>query len=299
VCVPMAWAYMPLGLPEVGEILLPTCVSDSRQGFWFWRDGYRGPDDVVFGVYSKATHAGGHVHDDAASMRIDAFGVDWMTGPGQARPQRRGQSVFYPLGDDKNTNRSYFNYFEDRADGFLFSIDLRKASGAYHERLVSVRQSPAPGVDLAMLMLDVVDDHRQRDWMWGWTFARNLTPEVDGDGAGLRLLSACGRVLHLRFLEAKPVEIEIQHLPGSQRTYASGHTERYEGKPLISARFAAEPHLVVLVSAVWSLAKAQRVSGGVHEVELGEVSWTRPFGAALPRNFCPGVSSGPSQNSLS
>lgn len=299
VCLPMAWAYMPIGEPDADVSALPTLVQDSRQGFWIWRDGYRGPEDVVVGIYSKATHAGGHHHEDAGSMRIDAFGSDWMAGPGQARPAKLGQSVMFPADGEKNLNRSHLNFQELREDGFCVSMDMRKSSGAYHERLIAIQKSVSDAAPpLLLAQLDVVDDHKHRDWTWTWTFARTLEVRLDGDGCGARLSNGRGMYLHLRFLESRPDRLELEELPSSQRTYAGGNTERYLGKPLLKATFAPSPHLAVLVAGIWSTSPELRISGGVHELCVENLCWARPFGAALPAGFRPGVSSGPSQNSL-
>lgn len=296
--VPMAWAFHPFGLPDADPATLPTRVHDTRQGLLFARNRWRDANDIVFGLYTKATHGGGHAHSDAGSIRLEAFGQSWIAGPGQARTRPEGQSIVWP-GDAleaKRQNNAYLNFHEDLPTGLRVSVDLRKSSGAYHERLLALDWSPPGQTKLAMLLMDHVDDHLDtRAWNWSWTHGREIQGEIESDGLGFILRAESGGTLRLRFLGAKPETLEISALPSSQRTYSGGNTETYAGKPVLQARFAPAKHLSILVAAVWSDGEPAELSGDIEALTINGEPWTRPFGAMLPRSFQPGASPGPSQ----
>ncbi|MCC5846217.1 MAG: hypothetical protein JJU05_18365 [Verrucomicrobia bacterium] len=299
-CIPMAWAFYPLDGNPKSECSLPREVVDSRQGLWFWRNRYRDADDVVFGLYAKATHGGGHAHRDAGSLRLEAFGTDWIAGPGQARTGREGQTVAYPAsGEEPPVNLGAFHFQEPHEDGPLAGMELRRTSGCYHERFAALKTDPGGEIPLALALADFVDDHIERDWIWNWTFPRELHAELDADGAGVKLCRADGTAVWLRFLETKPVSLDLQELPESRRTFASGKKVSYRGKPYIHAVFAPEKHLAIAVAAVWgSVSTLKAPGGGVHGIDLGgNLRWDRPFGAAVPPGFVAGRSAGPAQHS--
>ena len=297
-CIPMAWAFHPLGVARPDTIDLPREVVDSRQGLWFWRSAYRDAQDVVFGLYAKATHGGGHVHRDAGSLRLEAFGTDWIAGPGQARTSRDGQTVAFPAaGEEPRANLGAVHFQESRVDGILAGIELRKASGCYHERFVSLKANAEGSCPLLLAVTDLVDDHAERDWVWNWTFPRELNAELDADGAGVKLCRDDGMAVWIRFLEARPKSLDLCELPESRRTFAAGNTETYKGKPFLHAVFAPRKHLAVVVAAVWGVKETLKApEGGIHAVSVGEdVRWDRPFGAAVPAGYEPGRSPGPAQ----
>lgn len=299
-CVPLAWAFLPL--EDGGDVFraLPREVTDSRQGLLFWRDRYQDAGDVVFGLYAKPTHAGGHSHQDAGSLRMEAFGTDWIAGPGQARTRREGQSVAFPAaGELPGANLGAVNFQKTLPDGLLAGMELRKVSGCYHERLVALKHRPGEPLPLACMIADLVDDHQDRDWCWNWTYSRELEARLDEDGGGVRLCRKDGLAVWIRFLEAKPRSLTLGELPESRRTYAGGRAESYRGKPFVSAVFAPEKHLAMVVAAVWGpLDSLPRPEGGIHGLSAGgDMCWARPFGAAIPSAFRPGISAGPSQAS--
>jgi hypothetical protein len=297
-CIPIAWAFHPLGLECPDEIRLPREVIDSRQGLWIWRNRYQDEGDIVFGLYAKATHAGGHAHRDAGSLRLEAFGSDWIAGPGQARTGREGQTVAFPAeGDPPAKQLGSLNFQESHSDGLLAGMELRQVSGCYHERYVSLKTCPGGNVALALAVADLVDDHVERDWHWTWTYSAGLEGLLDEDGAGVRLVRADGMAAWIRFLEAKPGSLEILELPESRRTFSGGRKDTYKGKPYIRAVFHPQKHLAMCVAAVWGPLDLLHPPGGtVHGIELGtEIIWDRPFGRALPVGFRAGSSKGPSQ----
>lgn len=299
-CVPMAWAFRPVGLPRPQAINLPTDVQDARQGFWIARNQYQDAQDIVFGLYAKHSHAGGHRHEDAGSIRLEAFGTNWIAGPGQARSQKVGQTIMFPVDpQEKTDNLAFLNFQERRPHGLIAGMDMRKTSGAYHERYVACNWQPSAAGPLALALFDQIDDHKNRDWQWTWTFAQHLQAEIDADGRGVVLRdpdTPGSMTAHIRFLLAQPATLEIRELPESKRTYAAGNTVHYRGKPYIHATFAAEPHLPVLAVAAWHANTPMEISGDLFKVTLGGHTWSRPFGAAIPRGFQPGRSPGPSQH---
>ena len=297
-CVPMAWAFYPYDLPPPDSLELPTRVCDSRQGFWIVRNRYQDENDVVFGLYAKHSHAGGHAHEDAGSIRLAAYGYDWICGPGQARTARGGQSVAFPdTFPQKTLNLAFMNYQETLDTGIRAGIDMRKTSGAYHERYLGLDWAPEGSCPLALAMLDQIDDHLKRPWHWHWTFDARLQAEIDPDREGVTLRAPNGMCARIRFLAAKPESLTLAELPASQRTYASGNTEHYRGKPFIQAKFAPADHLSIFVAAAWHPDAPPEISGDLQNISLAGTNWPRPLGAAVPSTFTPNLSPGPSQNS--
>lgn len=285
-------------VPAAGH--LPTWVVDNRQGLVFRRSGYEGAGDSVLGAYARATHVGGHSADDAGSLRLIALGHDWMVGGGQARGAAAYQSV---VTDDsgerpKPTPCGSLFWRECTAHGAVLAMDLRKVHEAYSERHVAVDFSGQCGVAVALALLDQIDDHRSdRGWLWHWSFAPNLSAEVDGDGQGFRLLAADGAQLQARFLAHLPTAITIEDMPASKRTYANGATVHYLPRRYIRAAFApragAQEPLAIYTAVTISKGPGPtlRREAGL-DLLIGDQAWRRPFGVDLPADFEPGLSGG-------
>ena len=100
--------------------------------------------------------------------------------------------------------------------------------------------------------------------------------------------------MQVRFIGQQPEEISLEQLPASQRTYASdGAPVEYPGRPFVRAVFG-EGRELQHIYAVATITKGETppISSTGHGVGLniGDSSWERPFGAAIPQAFTLGSS---------
>lgn len=281
--------------PEDPDTVLPRWASDSRQGLVVIRDRYADGDDAVLGCYARATHIGGHSQDDAGSLRFMALGQDWILGGGQARGRPQWQSLVTRADIDKRgkptpCGQLIWETVDDQ--GAVIGMDLRQASQCYHERYIAFRPDLDGGCGLALL--DHIDDHQGGAFDWNLTFGHDLIARVDDDGAGIHMRAPDGSVGQWRFSAAVPDEIVIDTTPASQRTYSGGQTVHYPGRPLLRARFAAQPHLSIYAVLVVRRGSLPAISacGSGFDLAVDGTPWQRPFGAAIPAAFVPNQSWG-------
>lgn len=271
--------YYPYDVPPADpEAVLPHSFCDSRQGLAVFRNRYCDADDAVLGAYARVTHVGGHKHDDAGSIRFMALGHDWILGGGQGRGEAQWQSVVTAVGDPMRQPYGCGHVIWYDPAG-VFGMDLRNVHGAYSERYVAVRWPHTVAI------LDLIDDHREdRTWAWNLTFAPNLQCVLHADGFDLK--AADGANLCARFLGTQPVRLLLDRMPESQRTYSSGETRHYAGRPFLRAHFARQKHLgiYVVLTVQRGPAPAIRLAQGL-DIRIGDELWQRPFGAAIPATF--------------
>jgi len=287
--------YYPYDAPSADPNgLLPLHLTDSRQGLTIVRDRYRDGDDAILGAYARVTHVGGHAQDDAGSVRLMALGHDWITGGGQARGQAEFQSIVTP--SDGSRQRKPLGcgaiVCDERTEaGAVFGMDLRRPSVAYAERWVAVDYSRRGGAEAVLALLDLVDDHNQREWDWNLSFEAGLEPRLLDDGAGFDLRAADGAVLQARFLGLRPASLSVERMPDTERKYQSGHRVSYPGGPYLRAHFSKCVHLGIYVVMTVARGTAPVTVGGEGlAVTVGAWTWERPFGAAIPAVFKPGES---------
>ena len=271
---------------QQGEAL-PTHVCDHRQGLAVFRDRWQDGNDTLLGCYTRATHGGGHGHDDGGSVRLMALGQDWIIGGGQARGAAAWQSVLTP--DDHTGRKAGLGaviWDEATPTGGCFGMDLRKVSQAYHERYAALAGNSTLDVPAAVALLDVVDDHLNRGWTWRITHAPGLTASLDDDGAGFRLVTTDGTQAQFRFLGQIPTAIRHEQTPSSCRTFSNNVNIVYPTRPVIAATFPARPHLAVLVAVVISRGPAPLpTSAGGVDIRVGARLWQRPFSSAVPAAY--------------
>jgi hypothetical protein len=288
--------FHPYATPAADpDATLPKHFCDARQGLALFRNRYRDAGDAIVGVHARATFVGGHVHDDAGSLRAMALGHDWVMGGGQARGQPEWQSVVMPIGGDRPKPPGLGAVMCDVADarGGVVGVDLRKVSIGYHERYVAVDFTGTGGCDLNLAVLDLIDDHLSRRWQWNLTFEPGLGLAIDADGAGFELLAADGARMSARFLGARPVWITRLETPVSHRTFQGGAKATYPGRPVVHAEFDAAEHL-----AIYAVMSVRR--GGRSAIELAEgvtpringAAWPRPFRHAIPAAYRLGQTGG-------
>jgi hypothetical protein len=288
--------YYPYDVPAVEPTgILPLHYADSRQGIGVFRNQYRDGHDAILGCYARATFVGGHAHDDAGSIRLMALGHDWIMGGGQARPKAEYQSLVMPADGKRRQPYGLGAVIWDEAHdaGGVFGMDLRKPNIGYCERYVAVDYSGRCGAPVLLAMLDQIDDHLTRDWLWNITYEPGLRLTIDEDRRGFSLTAADGVAMLARFLGVAPASIEPKTTPDSSRTYQSGWSRTYPGRPYIQARFANRAHLGIY--AVMAIGRGQvpraELIGGL-DVRVDAHEWRRPFGAAIPAAFRLGVSGG-------
>lgn len=291
-----AFFHYPYDTPARNpDATLPRHVCDGRQGLAIFRNRYRDADDAVLGCHARATFVGGHVHDDAGSIRLMALGHDWIAGGGQARGQAAYQSVVLAIDDERPAPPGCGAVFidEPHSRGGIFAMDLRKVSVGYHERYVSVDYSGSSGCDVALALLDLVDDHRDRRWQWNLTFEPGLSLTIHDDQRGFALRAGDGAVLNARFLGAAPTRLEPAETPPSRRTFQGGKVANYPSRPMVHAEFDFVPHLAIYV--VMAIRRGElpaiELRDGV-SVTIDGHRWDRPFGAAIPTAYRLGASGG-------
>lgn len=266
-----------------GRIITPTALQlcDPLHGLWIARNRCEGAEDAVAGAYARAFHAGGHSQHDAGSIRFSALGWDWILGGGQARGDAIWQSRLVPSDHDDRAKPGCGApiWLPGDEDEKVFGMDLRSVHSAYSERYVALK----PDGTGFLAVLDVVDDHRsERHWDWCLTFSPELACELHGDR--FRLSAPDEAVLEGAFLFDAPEAMEIREIPASQRTFASGETRYYPGRPVLVARFAGPSVNILSAFRVTPCRGGQIHLAAPDRLDLiadGEL-WERPFGLALP-----------------
>lgn len=283
------WPFA-LMLPPSGEngplSRLRTHLSDPRQGLAVYRDRWQDGDDAVLGCYARTTHIGGHSHDDGGSVRLTALGHQWIVGGGQARGAATWQSVVTPSERDETPQKSGQGaviWDEETSSGGVYGMDLRRVSKAYHERYCALAGNGAFGIPVIVALLDLIDDHRDRAWTWRITIGPSLTFTSDADGCGFTLTAPDGARAQIRLIGSRPLRLRRETCPESQRVFSHGSTVSYRERQVIAADFSAQPHLAIMTVITLSRATlpSPLVLHGV-DVSIGEITWKRPFSAAVP-----------------
>lgn len=286
------WFFTLLAYPTVPAVdpagVLPTTVCDHRQGLVVWRDGWTVSGDTVVGLYAKTTHLGGHRQQDAGSLRLLAGGRTWIAGGGQARADRRWQSVCMPAdGGDPDACGAILAY--DAAAGVI-GVELRKVSQCYHERWLTCAGGEALGVQAGLLLLDQIEDHRQRSWLWTLTLIDPVTVTIAEDQRSCQVHGVGGAVLTVTFVGTLPQQIALERMPESTRTFSGGDRVTYPGRPVLVATFAPAIHHGILAVITVDPSPALQVSREQWTIQRGEQRWERPFGCHVPAEYMPGQS---------
>jgi hypothetical protein len=281
--LPLAVALYPFFITAVDpEGVLPKWIIDRRQGLGMWRSRWGDGSEAVLGWYARSTHAGGHSHDDAGSIRLMCLGRTWICGGGQNRPRAEFQSVFThadPAQRPRPAPLAHITGAQLQDSAGAVGIDTRNSLQAYSERYLAWRaDAPHPFV---LALLDLLDEHRDppRDWQWNLSFPRELEAAVDGDGAGFRLVDPERGRLSARFLIDRPLSLEIRDMPASSRTYANGRKVDYPGDRFVHAAFPAHKLGRILVCAVVSRPDDAdpRIQFADNAILLDGQPWRNPF----------------------
>ena len=276
---------------------MPKHVSDPRQGLIIARDRYQDQDDALLGVYARATHVGGHSQKDAGSVRLLAMNYDWIIGGGQARPKPEWQSSVCAAEDEwraKSQNTGLIMWDRSDQQGACVAMDLRKNAICYHERYVATRWATEHS-PLVLARFDLLEHQPDRQWWWTQMFAPQLACELVADGFDLR--ADDGTNMQVRFIGHQPDDMVLETTPDSTRTYASGGTVTYPGRPYVRAVFGGGrtlQHIYAVATVQRGDAPAIALDNGQNEhgigLAIGESAWERPFGAAVPVDFALGQS---------
>jgi len=279
----------PTESTEAADAALPHHVFDARQGLSIFRNRYRDGDDAVAGLYAKVFFPGGHEQNDAGSVRLSALGHDWIVGGGQARPDRQWQSVVCSADGSHGDQATGLVLWDEPTDGGgTVGCDVRNVSDAYHERWMSVAFDHVGDCDVALALLDLVDDHLGRPWAWHMTFSAKLRYQADEDGHGFTLTGPAGEVMHTRFCAALPKQLELRHTPASTRRFQSRGETHYPPRPFVRAVFSPQPHLGIYAAMAIRRGPCPEVHrGDAMDLLINGTPWRRPFGMALAADFDP------------
>ena len=266
------------GVCDAGGHSPRQSVFDPLHGLWIARNRFQDCNDAVAGAYACGYRPGGHRQEDAGSIRFSALGWDWILGGGQARGAAEWQSRLVPSDHTSGTGKRCGSVLH--ASDSVLGMDLRAVHEAYSERYVALNAEAGA----QMAVLDIVDDHRSdRHWNWCLTFSPEMRASLDVDRFTLTAPDGC--ILTGVFLLDRPVDMTLEKMPDSQRTFANGQRRGYPGRPFLKARFDG-PSLNILVSikAVRSGDPATRLAlPGTLDLAVADGTlWQRPFGVAVP-----------------
>jgi hypothetical protein len=124
-----AWgfAHYPLDLaPKPPAGVLPQVWEAPDYGFYAFRNGWRGGDDLVAQVFLKAHHIGGWNGPNAGTFRIAGLGKTWAVGPDGRERRRWNESVVWLPSDDHHESAlGRLTYLKTEPDGSgVVSVDL-------------------------------------------------------------------------------------------------------------------------------------------------------------------------------
>lgn len=266
---------------------LPHALCDSRQGLWIVRDRYRDQDDAILGAYARTTHIGGHSHHDAGSIRLLALNHDWILGGGNGQHLPEWQSTVCAAEAEwrqQSHNRGLIIWDEVDDAGARMAMDLRTCAIGYHERYLGLRWATA-STPLMLARLDLIEHQPGRQWWWTQIFAPEL--HCDLVDSGFDLTAEDGATMQVRFIGHQPDELVMDHAPGSHRIFGATRID-YRGRPYVRATFGGGREL----QHIYAVATIQRGPGSTISaadtgvgVRIGNDTWLRPFGAAIPHGF--------------
>jgi hypothetical protein len=238
--------YYPLSPPEVAYgVGLPLTWIDRRTGLVVFRNRYCDGDDVLFAVYAKSFHGGGHEHFDAASFRLLGLGASWAHAGGQAKPEAVYQNVLLRNGQQTDLDREpaprtgKVVYFAPHARGGSVSIDAGPIYGVGRARRhFAVAFDSHPDIVAVVAIWDEIIDREAQPSQWQWSLCFDqpleLTLPTAQHGFLLRdpLTSAS---LQGQFGIPESVAIHNAQGPPTKRTFSEGRQQAYPGARYLTA----------------------------------------------------------------
>ncbi len=190
-----AWGFVnyPLDMqPKPPAGVLPLTWEAPDFGFYAFRNGWRGGDDIVTQVFLKAHMIGGWNGPNAATFRIAGLGKTWAVGPEGRERRRWNESVVWLPNDDHfESALSRLTHFETKKDGSgVVSIDLNdvystkpkqrlytlyggvrndwafQPSGISGMRSFGVDYSGKCGSPALFAMADKIQGGKEKVWLW-------------------------------------------------------------------------------------------------------------------------------------
>ena len=252
-----AWgfAYYPLDMtPQPPAASMPLVWEAPDYGFYAFRNGWKGGDDIVAQVFLKAHHIGGWNGPNAGTFRIAGLGHAWCVGPDGRERRRWNESVVWlPEDTTYESALGRLSYLKTEKDGSgVVSIDLGDVyskppekfsrlyapyGGARHAwafedsgisgmRSIGVDYSGKCGAPALFVFVDKVQGGKRRTWLWhvpvmgsDRTQSRMADTEVKDNGFTIRQGDA---TLRATFVAPTPAKIEAARRK-MQITKSAGH----------------------------------------------------------------------------
>lgn len=262
-----AWGFAnyPLDMePKPPAGTLPLVWEAPDFGFYAFRNGWAGGDDIVAQVFLKAHHIGGWNGPNAGTFRIAGLGRAWAVGP-DGRERRRWQEsvVWLPNDDHYEGALGRLAHLKTEKDGSgVVTVDLRDVysrqpkgglyapyggirrewafedSGISGLRAFGVDYSGKCGAPALFAVVDKIRGGHEKVWLW-------QLPELEAQGKERRVVDVAieGNVFTLRQGDATlrgtfaaPAAVKLTAGARTMQTrHSAGHNA---GKPL-DIRFSA------------------------------------------------------------
>ena len=238
--------YYPIDPPAVayGEGL-PLAWIDRRSGLAVFRNRYQDSNDILFAVYAKSFHGGGHEQFDAGSFRFLGLGSSWAHAGGQAKPEAIYQNVLLRNGKQVDQKRERAPrtgkviYFAPQEQGGMVSVDVSHVYGTGRvRRHFAIAFDPLPGVAAVAAIWDEIADRDQpaSAWQWSLCYEPSLELALDPNARRFQLLrSAPSASLHAHFGTPAALELQAGHGPPTERTFSEGRRQAYPGARYLTA----------------------------------------------------------------
>jgi hypothetical protein len=257
--------YYPSETPEQDpDPTWARTVVDTKQGAALFRNGLRGADDIVLGVYAKQ-FGFRHVHsqNDAGSWRLLGLGGGWSVGGGEAKPNAAYQSVVVmrapdvpPIGVpldqplppgyqdpvERTTGTGKLTGSAVRGDGSgSVTMDLTaNMQIPVAQRAIAVDYSGRSGAPALLAFRERYAAHPQagtRPQAWDWTLCIDRADSVQLEPArnGFTVTSPSGASLTVRFAPGTKLDFAVMHGPPTTRRFESGRQTEYAGAVYVRA----------------------------------------------------------------
>lgn len=252
-----AWGFVcyPLEMtprPPAGS--MPLVWEAPDYGFYAFRDGWKGGDDIVTQVFLKAHPIGGWNGPNAGTFRIAGLGHAWAVGPTDRERRRWNESVVW-LPEDTTYEGALgrLSYLKTEKDGSgVVSIDLQDVyskppeqgsrlyapyggtrhawafqdSGISGMRSIGVDYSGKCGAPALFVIVDKIQGGKRKTWLWQLPLEGNdpkqtrmVDTEVKDNGFTVRQGDA---TLHATFVSPRGANIEAARRK-MQITKSAGH----------------------------------------------------------------------------
>lgn len=227
--------YYPGGTGDVSELTAPeayTAILDDGPGFYEFRSGYTGPDDVLVTLNNRNRQHKGWSGSETFGLSMMGFDTTWAV----MGDKRDDPSLFsVPLVDGQIQPRS--QYHTDRAEGVTLASRAYAGQGGGYVHLdgsrnlevdSAVRQAVVDlgDEDVAVLAFDdrFSDGTTTHDWDWQLRPADGVDIEIgDGGAFDFRFTSDSGVLTGWVVGEGEPRVVD-----GALQVHQSGPEARFQ-----------------------------------------------------------------------